>query len=355
MKAWIYNELNNLILKDVEPPKPRSGEVILQVKAVNIDKSGLIDTFTTEERKEGMIPGQNFSGLISATGEGVNGKWMGRRVGVYPILPCGECKMCSSGHSEMCLNTQLIGLDRNGALADFVTVPEENLIELPDDVSFEQAALLEPMAEAVHAIRIGINTGANMVPSDSKIAVCGLGTKGYLIALFLIEMGYKKVFVIGTGAKERDRVLSAGIEEQCYFDIENENAVKTYKEITGGVDLFFECTGENGNLSLAMDSANLEGRIVLVGSPKSDMDVGRENYEKLFSNGLEVRGAWGSSFSGGHTSNVDSDDWSYAMRKVLDKKVISESVITHRVKIEELEMDSLLKRADGNCTIMITM
>lgn len=100
-----------------------------------------------------LIPGHEFSGQVEKCGPAADNKWSGKRVGIFPLIPCGECVLCKKKLFEMCRDYSYLGSRRHGGFAEYAAVPEKNLIELPDNVSFEEAAMLEPMAVAVHSIR----------------------------------------------------------------------------------------------------------------------------------------------------------------------------------------------------------
>ena len=142
---------------------------------------------------------------------------MKKRVGVYPLIPCGKCKFCDTGHPEMCRDYDYMGSRRNGAFAENVAVPASNLIELPESVSYEAAAMLEPMAVAVHVMRMALDNGAH-VNRDAKIVICGLGTIGLLLLSFLMERGYKEIFVVGKSDGQRKRAAGLGLAEDHYCD-----------------------------------------------------------------------------------------------------------------------------------------
>jgi len=100
-----------------------------------------------------LIIGHEFSGEIAQCGEKADSAWKGKRVGIFPLIPCGECTPCHNKMYEMCRHYSYLDSRRNGAFAEYVSVPEWNLIELPNNVSYEQAAMLEPMAVAAHSMR----------------------------------------------------------------------------------------------------------------------------------------------------------------------------------------------------------
>ena len=130
--------------------------------------------------------------------------WVGKRVGVFPLIPCKKCDSCQKEQYETCSNYDYIGSRRDGGFAEYVAVPVWNLLPLPETVTFEEAAMLEPMAVAVHAMR-------RACPSASdQVAVCGLGTIGLFLVMFLLEAGIENLLLIGNKDFQKEMVLRLG-------------------------------------------------------------------------------------------------------------------------------------------------
>ena len=159
MKAWVLHRINDIRLETVEMPAPQSGEVLVAVKAVGICGSDIPRIYRTGAHRHPLIPGHEFSGVVEVLGKDADSAWLGKRVGVFPLIPCRACGPCMRGQYEMCRNYDYLGSRRDGGFAEYAAVPADNLIELPDNISFEEAAMLEPMAVAVHAMRRVLPSG----------------------------------------------------------------------------------------------------------------------------------------------------------------------------------------------------
>ena len=168
---------------------------------------------------------------------------------------------------------------------------------------------------------------------EDKIAVCGLGTIGLLLVLFLKEAGFKNIFVIGNKAFQKETVFKEGLPEDNFCDSRREDAGRWLMERTGGAgaDVFFECVGRNGTISQAVDLAAMSGRVCLMGNPFSDIAFPRDVYWKILRNQLTVMGTWNSSFTG-----KSDDDWHYVMERLSCGAFSPERLISHRVSLEEL-------------------
>ena len=355
MKAWVLSGINNIGFKEVDVPLPQPGEVLVKVKAAGICGSDIPRVYKTGAHKMPLIPGHEFSGEVTAIGKNASSAWMGKRVGIYPLIPCGECAPCKSGHPETCRDYDYLGSRRDGAFAEFVAVPEANLVELPGNVSFIQAAMLEPMAVAVHAMRMGIGISDRFLPLDARIAVCGLGSIGLLLTMFLKERGYRNIYVIGNKESQKERAALFGITEENFYDSRNGDAVKWLMDRTGGADAFFECVGKNECVISGIESTVPGARIVLVGNPYSDMSLDKTTYWKILRNQLMVMGSWNSTFYQGDYSYTGTDDWSYVIKSLKDKRIAPESLISHEMALDELEKGLLLmkEKREDYCKVML--
>lgn len=345
MKAWVLHGINDLRFETAEEPVLGENEVLVAVKAAAICGSDIPRIYRTGAYSHPLVPGHEFSGIVEKAGaDAVNG-WLGKRVGVFPLVPCGVCAPCKKKQYEMCRNYGYLGSRRNGGFAEYVAVPARNLIELPDNISYREAAMLEPMAVAVHAIR-------RMKPeAGEKIVVCGLGTIGMLLLIFLMEAGCKHVYAIGNKDFQRKMAVNLGLKEENYCDGRLQDAVRwTAAHTEGeGADVFFECVGKNETLVQAVNAAAPGGRICLVGNPYSDMALEKGVYWKILRNQLTVLGTWNSSFT--HESG---DDWHYVLDRLAQEKVAPAKLVSHTFPLEELEagLEIMRDKAEDYIKIM---
>lgn len=336
MKAWVLHGVNELCPEDVPMPSPGKQEVVVKVKAAGICGSDIPRIYRTGAHTHPLIPGHEFSGEVVEVGKEADRKWLGQRVGIFPLLPCKECGPCRKKQYEMCKNYSYLGSRRDGGFAEYAAVPVWNLLPLPKEVSFEVAAMLEPMAVAVHAIR-------QMMPEKSlsreteargTIAVCGLGTIGLLLVMFLKEAGFDRVFAIGNKEIQKTMALKLGVREEDYLDSRTQKPYEWLMERTGGggVDRFFECVGKNETCALAVKSSAPAGKVTLVGNPGSDMTLEKDVYWKILRNQLTVTGTWNSSFF-----HEPEDDWNYVMERLSAGRISPEKLISHRFSLENLD------------------
>lgn len=341
MRAWVLHDIKNFTFEEADKPAFDNSEVLVKVKAAGICGSDIPRVFETGAHVKPLIIGHEFSGQVVESGE-EDSAWLGKRVGIFPLIPCGKCVPCQKNLYEMCRNYSYLGSRCNGGFAEYVSVPKWNLIELPDNVSFEQAAMLEPMAVAVHAMRKGFSLMKEAEKKDANVAVCGLGTIGLLLVMFLRQAGVKNIFAIGNKESQRKHLHALGIDSNNYCDCRQEDAKEFLMDKTDGcgVDLFFECVGKNETITQGVETVTPGGSMVLVGNPYSDMSFDKNTYWKILRNQIRVTGTWNSSFTGDA-----NDDWHYVLSCLGNGQIAPEKLITHKLKLEEL-MDGLLIMRD---------
>lgn len=189
MKALVYDGVEELGFRDVPDAAPRAGEHLIKVEAVGICGSDMHAYLGHDDRRPApLILGHEAAGVI------VGGPKDGTRVTVNPLVTCGACQACKAGRENLCPTRQIISMPpREGAFAQYVAMPETNLVNVPPDVPLNKAALAEPLAVSWHAVRLAIEA---LHPSmDRRALVIGGGAIGLAAALALKAMGVEAVTV----------------------------------------------------------------------------------------------------------------------------------------------------------------
>ena len=349
MKAYVLNGIGDIALRDAKRPVldgegivGRNGQtsvsdddcVIVRVRAAGICGSDIPRIYKTGAYHHPLIPGHEFSGEVIETGKNVSADLAGKRVGIFPLIPCMKCSPCRSGHFEMCGSYNYLGSRCDGGFAEYVRVPASSLIELPEIVTFEQAAMLEPMAVAMHAIR---QCGLPLSPDDAfrsvPIAICGMGTIGLLTVMHLMGMGYDNIICIGNKEFHRKKALELGIPDDRYLDFNKNDPAAVVMRLTDGegVAYYFECVGKNTSVSLGLNVLGASGALQLVGNPASDMTFGKDEYWKILRRQFTVTGTWNSSYR-----HSPDDDWNMIIRALDEGRIAPERFITHLLSFEDL-------------------
>ncbi len=334
-----------------------------------------------------LIPGHEMMGVVRQCI--LKPELVGKRVGIFPLIPCMECAQCRSGHYEMCDNYNYLGSRCDGGFAEYVNAPVWNLIQIPDNITDDEAAMLEPMCVAVHAIRnIGLiqinsatnsdaksdtnkytnkytNTETNVLDIQPNIVICGLGTIGLFVAMFLKDAGYQNVICIGNKDLQKKTLLEMGYREEDYCDIRTTEPLSFINAKTDGIgaDYYFECIGRPENYEKAITYAAPLGKVMLVGNPSADMNLPKEIYWKILRRQITLKGTWNSSYP---------DDWNYVVERLSSWNdtrnragsasdtnfVLNPSVvITHRFTLDSMDKGLLIMRdkTEEYIKVMVTL
>ncbi|MDR1571348.1 MAG: galactitol-1-phosphate 5-dehydrogenase [Clostridiales Family XIII bacterium] len=299
MKAWVLRGVGDLGFEDVPAPALKPGEALVRVESAGVCSSDIQRVFAGGAYHYPIILGHEFSGVVEATHDAGDSRWIGRRVGAFPLLPCFECDSCGRGEYETCSDYSYMGSRRDGAFAEYIAVPKWNLVELPANVGFIQGALLEPTAVALHAARQ--LDFANL----GSVAVVGNGTIGNLVARWLKNFGVSDVALIGRADMPARRF-----------------------------DACVEAAGAAGSLGRCVELSRPGGQLVLVGNPAADFMIGQKLYWQILRKQLIIRGSWNSRYR---------DDWQTAIEAISRRGIAPEGLVARRCGLDELgaEMSNL--------------
>ncbi|APE44485.1 galactitol-1-phosphate 5-dehydrogenase [Sulfitobacter alexandrii] len=197
MKALVYEALENLALRDVPDPRPAENELLVRVEAVGICGSDMHAYLGHDARRPPpLILGHEAAGIV------VGGAQEGRRVTINPLVTCGDCAACLCGRENLCPARQIISMPpRAGAFAQYVAMPERNLVTVPDEIPLVMAALAEPLAVGWHAARLALE--ALHSSRQGRALVIGGGAIGLGVALALKAMGVPDVTIAEPNAARR--------------------------------------------------------------------------------------------------------------------------------------------------------
>ena len=238
MRCVIKNS-GNIIIEESENHAVRDGECIFEVKASGICGSDIPRAFSNGAYFYPIVVGHEFAGIVK---DSVNRELVGKRACAFPILPCGKCKFCQAQQWSSCINYDYYGSRRDGGMQSELLLKESNLVFLPDNVSYEAGAMIEPMAVCLHAIK-----KAN-ISDDSTVLVYGAGTIGLLSAMWAKAFGAKSVFVYDVDKSRLDFAEKLGF--QVYL---NES-----------VDIVIEASGSDAALNDAIIACEAFGKIIFL-------------------------------------------------------------------------------------------
>ena len=178
MKAIVWTDIDKIEIRDVPLPEPKENEAIIKVGCTSICGSDLTIISGKHPRaRKPLVLGHEFMGTVFSFAKGASkGFSIGQRVVVEPLLSCKVCKQCKSGNEHVCKNLKLIGVETDGGFAEYVRAPIDKIYPIDDSVTDEEAAIIEPLAVAVHAVNYA------KLEKNNTIAIIGAGPIGLLIA-----------------------------------------------------------------------------------------------------------------------------------------------------------------------------
>ena len=266
MKALILKEYNHLQIVDVPEPELSPDDVLIHVKACGIcgsDVHGMDGS--TGRRRPPIIMGHEAAGIITRTGAGVSEWKAGEHVTFDSTIYCGSCHFCRRGLINLCDNRRVLGVScdeysQNGALAEYIAVPQHILYRLPEGLSFEQAALIEPLSVAFHAVE-----RTPMSLNDTAV-VFGAGIIGLLLVQTLRIKGCGKIIAVDIDQCRLDMACRLGAD--VGFNPENCDVVREVQKITGdrSADRAFEAVGITTTIETAVATLRKGGSLTLVGN-----------------------------------------------------------------------------------------
>ena len=272
MKALVLEEYNHFVYKDMPEPQLGPDDVMVEVKACGICGSDVHGMDGSSGRRiPPLIMGHEAAGVVVAAGDKVTTWRNGDRVTFDSTIYCGVCHFCRRGEINLCDNRRVLGVScdqyrQHGAFADYVSVPKHILYQLPDGLTFEHAAMVEPVSIAFHAV------GRVPIALNDTAVVVGAGMIGLLVVQALRAAGCGQIIAVDLDQDRLDLACRLGADEGL-----NSGAVDIAAEVmqrTGGrgVDIAFEVVGLSATLDLAICSVRKGGALALIGNLSAQTD-----------------------------------------------------------------------------------
>lgn len=344
MKALVVEDVNKLTYKDVAKPELKPNEVLVKVKACGICGSDVPRVKDNGVHFYPIIVGHEFSGEIAELGSEVTNLSVGQRVTAAPLIPCNECENCYQGNPAMCQHYSFIGSRQDGAMAEFVAVPAVNIVPIADNVSFEQAACIEPLTVAIHGVeRVGA------IDSGKSAIVYGCGTIGILTMQCLLAKGLHRVYVIDIDNHKLQLAKKLGA-----YEVINSLEVDVPKYFTekGKVDYVYETAGVNFLQAQVLQLAKKGGYVTYIGTAHRDVKIEAKTFELILRGELHVTGSWMS-----YTAPFPGSEWTAAAEYLQSGKVNVDEIITHKFPLSAgiKAFDTLLNKESKALKVMYTI
>lgn len=341
MKAAVFQRAGKpLIIQDITEPWPEEGEVKIEVRACGICGSELHGT-EFGIVPEGGILGHEFSGVIKELGPNVFGDWqIGDRVTSMPMISCGKCEMCLSDNDYDCLNSKNLGdLTPDGipgAYAEYSLAGSRNIIKLPDSLSFEKAALTEPLATGIMAVQ-----KANLRAHDN-VLIIGAGPIGLAIAIWARFFGVGHVIVSEQVMQRADMAMKVGATDVIDANEESNPVEAFIKRVGRPPEVIFEAVGIKGMIQRLIEISPSKCRLIIVGVCMEEDTI--KPFDAILKD-ISLRFVIG----------CTRKDLEFIVSMLSTERINVAPMITHRVKLDDVpEAFEALRRPTNQCKVLWT-
>ena len=335
MRQAVMTEPGRIEFNEVPAPAPGAGEILLRVRKIGVCGSDVHvwhgqHPFTSYP----VVQGHEFSAVVEVVGEGVTKVKPGMKATAAPQEVCGVCNPCRRGDYHICDELKVRGFQAPGCAQDLFVVPEDRIVAIPDSLTLEQGAFIEPVAVAAHS------TGRAPSLKGKNVVVLGAGTIGNLIAQGARCRGARKVLITDLSDFRLEKAAEVGIDITCNVTMEN-FAEKAAKAFGGkGFDVAFECAGVEASLDDAVQHIEKGGNIVVVAvygeRPRVDMSVVGDRELRLIG-----------------TLMYQQDDYEQAVEWLADGSISTEPLVTARFPFEQYEAAYRHIEEEGGTTLKV--
>ena len=327
MKCANLHAVNDLRYEDIPVPECEEDEILIAVKSCGICGSDIPRVYTKGTYHFPTVIGHEFAGEVICD---PLGEYKGRKVAVFPLLPCFSCNSCKEGNYATCENYDYYGSRRNGGMSEYIVVKRWNLLRVPESVSYNEAAMCEPVSVARHAIcKLNIKVGDDLL-------ISGAGPIGILAGQWAKSVGAGNVYYIDIDSRKIDLAKDFGFWE--------------YQEGVR-ISCALEGTGFSNALSKCLAAVEPAGRMVLMGNPAGEMTLSQNTYWHILRKELTVYGTWNSSY------NDRQNDWKESLKAMAEGKINVKPLITHTYPLDACNQafEMMKNKSEFFCKVMLTM
>ena len=336
MKVAVLKGPYQIEIEERDKPVPGPNQVLIRVRRCGICGS---DLHAYKGKHPDFIipvvPGHEFSGDVVEVGEKVEGIKVGDRVVVEPLVTCGKCRFCKRGEYHRCTSLKVLGAQTDGAFAEYIAVDSKWVYKLPSELSYEEGAMIEPLAVAVHAVKRALPLGENVL-------ILGAGTIGLLT--LQVARAFGAINTIITDLVDWKLEFAKKLGATVAVNPDKEDLGKIVNKVTGGygVDTSFEAVGHNVTLNQALEYTRKGGKVVIIGvfeKPRTEINV-----MNIVNKELNVYG-----------SLVYNWDFETAINLVKTGKVNVKDLVSDVIRLEDIKQgfERMLAREKGVIKIQV--
>lgn len=308
-------------MHDVPKPEFGANDVLIKIHQTAICGTD-IHIYSWDDWAQSTIPvpmvvGHEFCGEIIALGSEVHGLQVGQRVSGEGHITCGVCRNCRAGRRHLCRNTLGVGVNRTGCFAEYLALPSSNVIVLPDDITNEQAAIMDPFGNATHCC-----LSFDAVGED--ILIAGAGPIGIMAVAIMRHIGARHIVITDVNEYRLKLARMMGATRAVNINNHKIDEVTAELKIIEGFDIGLEMSGSPPALNTMLQLMNHGGRIAMLGIPPKDTAI---DWNQVIFKGLVIKGIYGREMY---------ETW-YKMIAMLQSKLDITQVITHNFNIVDYQ------------------
>ncbi len=324
-------------MEQVPVPEPGPNDVLIRIEKTAICGTDVHiynwDEWAQKTVPVPMVTGHEFVGVIAETGSSATRYRPGLRVSGEGHIVCGTCRNCRAGRGQLCRNTVSVGVTRPGAFAEYLCIPESNVVAIPDDVPNEIAAIFDPFGNAVHTA-----LAFDLVGED--VLVTGAGPIGIMGALVAQHAGARKVVITDINPYRLDLAKKAGV--QYVVNAQNETLEQVMDRIgmKEGFDVGLEMSGAALAFRGMIEAMNHGGRVAILGIPPGDFSI---HWDSVIFKMLTLKGIYGREMY---------ETW-YKMIAFVQGGLDVSPIITHRLKIDDYLTGFEAMRTGNACKVVM--
>ncbi len=310
-----------LTLTRVKKPEVGHNDVLIKIAKTGICGTD-IHIWKWDDWAQRTIPvpmqvGHEYVGEIVEVGQEVRGFQPGDRVSGEGHITCGSCRNCRAGRRHLCRNTIGVGVNREGAFAEYLAIPAFNAFKIPDDISDELAAIFDPFGNATHTA-----LSYDLVGED--VLITGAGPIGIMAAAIARHVGARHVVITDVNEYRLDLARRMGVTRTVHAGREDLHAVMKDLQMTEGFDVGLEMSGAPSAFISMLEHMNHGGKVALLGIPPANTAI---DWNQIIFKGLEIRGIYGREMF---------ETW-YKMVAMLQSGLKLLPIITHRFPVDEYQ------------------
>lgn len=305
IKSANLHAVNDLRYEDTYLTDCVADEVIVEVKSCGICGSDISRVYEKGTYHFPTVIGHEFSGKVVYDPQN---KISGEKVVIFPLLPCFKCESCKKGSYATCENYDYYGSRRDGGMTEYIAVKRWNVLIMPQNLSYDEGAMCEPVSVARHAIlKLGIRPGDN-------VFISGAGPIGLIAGMWAKMLGAKSIFYIDVDKRKIEFAKKLGFSEYKGDFL---------------IDCVLEGTGHSDALKKCLEAVKPHGSMVLMGNPSGDISLMQSTYWHILRKEIKISGTWNSSY------NDYENDWLESLKAMSEEKINVKELITHKFPLSE--------------------